>query len=694
MITWAYYLGFARTVYSLTSISPVIVLGFLFLAGVYMALRGGLSAAASTALVIGFTNIILLVIIIAIALPHMKPGNLSYVNIPSFSTILGQREILASILGVILMTYFGHMSVSVCSRMALEREPGGRSLQWGAMTAQFVAMIFNVLWVLAVYGAVSRQAILDDIASTSLTPLSAEVGLLVKLLGSAFVILGMGMGAIRDPFYLSQLMLSFLPKRSKKTIILPRRRGQLILAGKKNQAPGQTLTLTYLGLRDNLPLLRLDINTDGSGNPSATRHHEFTLDEKWSIESHEPGCANLKIEALQSSPANLSLTLETAYSVSYRGEWDNTGLAVASLLDMEGSQKNLLNWMIRKVEFRMRDLQEYLGQDEANAALALQLIQDEGWVGKLDNSADPLYQVYFSPGKKRRAPEAVWKALDGIDTPARSVAPAAKKASQTPPWLLSFFYSKVGALVLSLLPGVIVLLFSLWSLVTPGVSFSIILGVAGIIVGALLTGIIPALLIAISRKKGDRTPGVVYGFLGNPVYLIAIFLFSWFNILAHGLIIWEGFFQRGIALLVCAFFAFMTYRLFRQGAFRTSFVIEVIMDTREDGPATISFFNGGVPAETSLRLETAAEVFEYRVSSLPLPDLATLRKLTVNIPAEAAGDLLVWARKINQDGHVESIPGRLEFEDGSATCSHDLAQAADRLQLHSRANCQVEIIPA
>jgi hypothetical protein len=160
--------------------------------------------------VIGVINIALILTLSLLALTHLKLEHLLYVNVP----LLGGRPFDASMLqlifGVVLLAYFGHLSVNNCARDVLRRDPSARSLVWGAVAAQVVAMALYCLWTVAVNGAIAPQALAAQ-SGTALAPLAAELGPVVHVLGSLLVILGMGMGVVHSSWPLFNLVRERLP---------------------------------------------------------------------------------------------------------------------------------------------------------------------------------------------------------------------------------------------------------------------------------------------------------------------------------------------------------------------------------------------------------------------------------------------------------------------------------------------------
>lgn len=121
--------------------------------------------------------------------------NLTYTNVPFVGGRAFEASIITLIFGVVLAAYFGHTSVVLCGRLVLRRDPSGRSLMRGCVSAQLTAILLYGLFVVAVNGAVGSDALSGE-SGTALAPLAERVGTLASGLGAAFVVLGMGMGSI------------------------------------------------------------------------------------------------------------------------------------------------------------------------------------------------------------------------------------------------------------------------------------------------------------------------------------------------------------------------------------------------------------------------------------------------------------------------------------------------------------------
>src|SRR5207247_10593460 len=116
--------------------------------------------------------------------------------------------------------------------------------------AQGPAILLSCLFVLAVTGAIAPQALTHE-TGTALVPLARTVGPAVNVLGSAFVILGMGMGSITFSLALFGLVLERFPAASPVVVALPRRAARLLFeprGRRRGRADAFRLRLVYLGL--------------------------------------------------------------------------------------------------------------------------------------------------------------------------------------------------------------------------------------------------------------------------------------------------------------------------------------------------------------------------------------------------------------------------------------------------------------
>jgi amino acid permease len=229
LVLAAYYIGVATTFGDEYSISPTAVTAVLFVVGVIFMSRGSLATTASTAMVIGAVNIVLILAMSALVLLNFHPGYLGFVDTPVYGGHHFSIHLLGLLTGVIIASYFGHLTVAGAASTVLQRDPSGRSLLWGGVAAQGTVIVLYVLWVVAVNGAIPRADLLAD-NSTVLVPLSLVSGPTVKVLGLVFVILAMGMASVQASMTLRSLTEEWLTQYPRLWSRVPRGPGRFALS--------------------------------------------------------------------------------------------------------------------------------------------------------------------------------------------------------------------------------------------------------------------------------------------------------------------------------------------------------------------------------------------------------------------------------------------------------------------------------
>jgi amino acid permease len=185
----AYVIGVGSAIGGATGLSPLVWITLLGVTTLLVLRRGSLDATVATAIVIGVTNIALLVAISAVALTHV---DLARLTTPAPAAGL---SVAGLVFGVVLGAYFGHTAAATASKVVLARDPTGRALLRGSVAAMACAVGLYVLVVVAVLGAVPATS-LEGFAGTSLEPLIGVGGPVVGILGGLFVVLAMGLATV------------------------------------------------------------------------------------------------------------------------------------------------------------------------------------------------------------------------------------------------------------------------------------------------------------------------------------------------------------------------------------------------------------------------------------------------------------------------------------------------------------------
>jgi amino acid permease len=196
------------------------------------------------------------------------------------------------------------------------------------------------------------------------------------------------------------------------------------------------------------------------------------------------------------------------------------------------------------------------------------------------------------------------------------------------------------------------------------ISFTEPASIVGTLTLPLLGGVFPMLMLVAARRKGDRLPGRVIGFLGNPV-VVAITIGVFFLAEAsYGLFIWTGIVERVLALLVAAAVPLVWLITWRRGSFRTRTVIEL---RREPGPPERGFLTvtaNGRPLTTELSLAEGPETRQVNAASAGIADPGHLRWASAELPAATTTELKVWAHSITHDGDSHALAVRVSASGG------------------------------
>jgi len=683
----ANYIGFAVTLADATNIRAELWVGLLFLVGVYVVRFKSLGATVASALVVGAINITLILILSLLAFGHLQPANLLYVNLPVLSRRTFDPSGLYLIFGVVLSAYFGHTSLGSCAQVVLRRDPGGRSLMWGAVGGMATAVVIYCIWVLAVNGAVAPQALAGE-SGTALVPLTAVIGPIVYLFGSMLVILGVGMGSIIMVLGLFNLTREWLPTRRHVVVRLPRRRGQLLLRSNEGvvaegrvQRAGLRLGLTYLGLTDDKTEFRLDIQADG-----VTHRTHMAFAENWNATATFQRMPKLRkhgvfltLQVQEASQESVLVHVDSSLKLTPRGEWDTVGLTIADLVALPEDQRRLVNWLLRQGTTKRQavtatEAATHLGQDEIKTRNMLDALVSEGLVKVSEDAAhtsEPHYQLCLTLRRGRKIPEEIWKALEKGETSVRTEAGFVGKGRLSR-WVTEVILSRLGRSYLPLIPAICAFLLTEWLVVTGTGSFTEMLSFMGVILVSLLGGVFPDLLIIASRRKGERLPSVTYGLLGHPLITTGVYLLFLVTLFLHGLVIWQDALPRALALLVAVVTVGMTIVMMRRGAFVKRTVLELLEDQRESGRAFFTITEAGQPraAEVSLRYPDKEE--KLQAASGEISSFSSIRCATVQLPASLSRELKVWAHRNTYDGYSESLPGILHVDSDNEKREFDL----------------------
>lgn len=698
------YIGFGSAMAGFTGLpEPVWVIG-LFLACLYLLRRESLDATVGSALVVGAVNIAIILVLSLLAFTQLDPANLLYFNVPFFSGQPFDPSLLGLIFGVILLAFFGHMSVNNCAQVVLRRDASARSLIGGAAAAQVVVIALYIIWCLAVAGVVS-PATLQAETGTVLAPLAGRVGPIAVLLSSVFVILALAIGSLHSSLGLFNLVRERLPAQASLSVRLPVRDGRLILTPRRGiggllRADPQSsqLVVTYLGLDDlrsqaaPCPRLRLDLTLGNQVHVLETTLEGSSWDQtvlaRLLPDLHWRG-DRLSLEVVEAAPASIHLRVATSMVVRYEGQRESAGFDLATLLETTDAERHLWTWLSRQPQpVSLAQIGAGARVDEVTAqALVKSLIQ--GRLVSEDLAGGQLsYRARFAPRRGRKLPEPLRSEEAPPRTNESKNSDAKGALAQPTRWANLSASSRYG---LCALPTVVAFLLTEYLIVSGKASFTGAFSLIGVLLASLLGGFFPVLLLVASRRKGDVVPGVAPRLVGHPLILTLIYLLYLAGLLLHGLIIWQEPVQRlaalGIALLAIA----MPIVMVRAGAFRRRAVIELYAQLDGRRPATFAVSAAGQPRSAEVQLCYDQVDRCSRAASGEIPDFAALRAANFrSLPGSEAGaadlppgvrDVKVWTHALTHDGDDQALAATGELRSGDAVTTYDLGTLGGQVVL-------------
>ena len=675
----AFYFGFSSALEGATRVPAGVWIALLFLVGIYFLRRESLDATIASALVVGAVNIFLIVVLSIVAFANAKSANLLHMEVPFIGGRPFEPEILGLVFGVVLAAYFGHLTVSSCASVVLERDPSARSLIWGTAAAQVTAIFLYCIFVLGVNGAIA-PGVMSGESGTALDPLATQIGPLIYVLGAVFIVLGMGMGSVQYTLILFSLVRERLPSVSRPVLVLPRRQGLLLFRDRRRT--GLRMGLVYLGLRDGEARFRFDAELDGNLHRVETA---TPTTGRWEIlgDNGDPALldrleglrdltnnrnVNLSLEIMDVDQQRVRVRVTSSMRPIYREDRDVAGLDLAGVFELPDSQAGLVGWMTREGGVSLAEAAEYTGQNEGETRALLGDLVEKGYVAeRTDSDGDPRYEARLATRRGRRGAEQLWQALSEENQPPDGQT---SRPSRSPGFLRRISSSKGGNFLLSASPVVVAFLMAEWLLFRGAGSFTGLLGLIGVIIIPLLGGIFPVMLILASRRQGERVPSAVYRFLGNPVLLVVIYALFLASIFLHGLLIWTNPLERILAVATSIMVVVLTLAM--RNAFTRRTVVELRKEERDDGEqGYFSITTAGRPGIADVRLEYPEREKHCEAAGGEVPSFSSLRRATFQTEG-GAGVLKVWAHRVTPEGNSVSLAGLLNVRQGDETRQYDL----------------------
>jgi hypothetical protein len=235
-------------------------------------------------------------------------------------------------------------------------------------------------------------------------------------------------------------------------------------------------------------------------------------------------------------------------------------------------------------------------------------------------------------------------------------------ANQIKEWLPSRM-DRPAASLLALAPTVVVFLVAEGLLLANRASFTDPLALIGTLAVPLLAGIFPMLLLAASRRRGDRVPASWVRFLRGPVGMATIALPFFVGLLVQGFVIWQEPLERVAAALVAVLIVGLTWAAMRRGAFDLQAVIELRREP--SGRGEFAVLVDGQPTSVDARVVEGGGERSMKGPGGDIDLFTKLRMLSVELPPTAARELRIWVHGVTAEGDSEAISSSIEVTSDS-----------------------------
>jgi len=513
------------------------------------------------------------------------------------------------------------------------------------------------------------------------------------------------MATIHFSLALSNLTREWLPAAAAPIVVLPRQGARLLFEERRRRRSrdGLRLAVTYLGLRGGDPAFGLDVSLGG-----ALRRIETSAAGSWQILGPAgppaivdlmPGLRqrglSLVLDIIDASPQGVRLKPTSSLRTTVEGAWDTSGFSLADVLALADPDAELVGWIMRQGGATASEAARHAGEDEPEVTARLRALAEQGLVREAE--AGSRFTARLAPRRRRALPEEIWSALSQEPEPRY---PTGAARHRSPHWqgVRGALLGRRGRFMLEAAPVFACFAVTEWLLLTGSGSFAGLIGFTGVIVGSLLAGIFPVLLLVASRRKGEHMPRPVHRLLGHPVLLGGLYLLFLGNVLVHGLVIWKEPWLRAGAVLVAAGIVSMTARMISNGTFTRRLNIEVREDQAE-GRTFFAVTADGQQSTSSITLTYGDSERHLQASAAEIPAFSSLRHAVFEpglapAPRQTPRQLKVRVHKVTSDGDSEPISGSITVQTGDETKRYDIKLAKGQVTLPlTGATYRVDIEP-
>lgn len=382
----------------------------------------------------------------------------------------------------------------------------------------------------------------------------------------------------------------------------------------------------------------------------------------------------LHIEEARADSVRVWVT--STLSMSYELTWSAPGLRPSDLLHQPQTRAELLRWLLRKREGSLAEAARVSGLDEGDAHRVLDGLRDEGLVREVRVDGRLRYQPELGAARRRKLPDDVWRSLSSQIPIVPNSRPRLIRALQAR--AVNLAAGERSRFMLSISPVLAVLGVAEWLLSSGRSSFTGPIAWVGVIVGSLMAGLLPSLLVVSSRRKGEFVPGVMLRVFGHPAIAAIVAAVFLANVFVHGLLIWSDPLERASGVGAGLLMVFAVVVMIRRGALSRRLTVRIWQDLRGSGQAIFSVMASARLTAASVRLKYRDGRERSERTPLQVGDLAALGTAVVEVPATGAAQLKVSASRTDVYGDSQPLPAVLVLGQEE---SYDLALTSGQLTL-------------
>jgi hypothetical protein len=554
---------------------------------------------------------------------------------------IGVAAALGLIVGVLLTAYADPVSTVQIARVVLPRDPDGTEYVRGSVAgmAAFVAatVVFSAVLLFVVPAA--------DLAGEDGSALDA-VG---DRGGAAAIALAtlIGIGLFGTRLYALALALfdfvdERLPGPRGRRVVLTVGQGRVLLIDRGDQRPA--ISLTYQGIREGRAVIAI-----AGGPRQETAERALPSEASSTIRF---GDDVLELRVVEADEAALRLSIATDLAISYDGDPVATGPGVAQSLLGDSDASRLSAWLIRAGGGSASEAARRLGWSEPEARKRLEELVS---FGGATLEAGGRFVPRMSVRRQRTGLDAdVWSRL-GLDPPAE---PVERPEGRSAGIIARVLASPAGRMIVASVPTASLAALAAALIVAGTASVSDPFRIAGVIVFATISGLLPPMLLLAARRRSDLASGGGGGILVGRALMALTALSAPVILILHATILWTDPVERGLAA-AAAVFAFASVVLaIRHGSFRPASLVE-LRQSDEDGPVRI------IAEECDRPLQVQITLGGRELAGVPEIALEQASEgLVVRSHTDAAEELRVTAHRLEASGTATALPVTAELEGG------------------------------